>query len=53
MYKLKLIEKINEKKARADKVKEQQVRIAQMCGTARSNNPFNKPEGKINLNVSS
>ncbi len=33
LYKMKLMEKIVEKKERADRVKEQQRRIAEMCNT--------------------
>ena len=35
LYKQKLVERIMEKKERADRVKEQQRRIAEMCGTQR------------------
>ena len=35
LYKQKLVERIIEKKERADRVKEQQKRIADMCGTQR------------------
>ena len=40
LYKQKLQEKITEKKDRADRIKEQQQRIADMCGTVRTIDPF-------------
>lgn len=49
LYKQKLIEKIVEKKERADKVKEQQRRIAEMCNTTRTMDPFKNSVSKGNL----
>ncbi|CDW87107.1 UNKNOWN [Stylonychia lemnae] len=40
MYKQKLQEKLSEKKDRAERIKEQQKRIADMCGTVRTIDPF-------------
>lgn len=40
LYKQKLMEKIIEKKDRADKVKEQQLRIADACSTVKNGDPF-------------
>ena len=34
------MEKLNEKKLRADKIKEQQKRIAEMCNTVKVADPF-------------
>ena len=44
LYKQKLMEKINEKKERAEKIKVQQSRIADMCRTVRVD-PFNGGNG--------
>lgn len=44
IYKQKLMDKINEKKARADRVKEQQQRIAQMCSTTKTLDPFRQTQ---------
>ncbi len=46
LYKQKLQEKITEKKERADRIKEQQMRIAEMCGTVRTIDPF-KAQGNL------
>ena len=40
MYKQKLLEKLEEKRERAERVKEQQRRIAEMCNTVRTIDPF-------------
>jgi hypothetical protein len=40
IYKEKLMEKITEKKDRAEKIKEQQMRISEMCRTVKINDPF-------------
>ena len=39
IYKQKLVEKIIEKRERADKIKEQQMRIAELCRTVRGPPP--------------
>ncbi len=44
IYKQKLLEKIVEKRERADKIKEQQMRIAELCRTVRGPPPAVTPK---------
>ena len=57
LYKQKLMEKIIEKKEKADRVKEQQKRIADVCNTNRTIDPFRNAQSATNkkamLNMSS
>lgn len=49
LYKQKLVERILEKKERAERVKEQQKRLASMCATQRVSvdRPFSQAAGEI------
>lgn len=47
IYKQKLLEKIVEKRERADKIKEQQMRIAELCRTVRGPPPAITPKVQV------